>query len=168
MEVDVRVERPPESLHDGDGAATPVGDPSVPRLAPQKTEDRAHGSPHHGAAEGVIPGQPVTEAVRQTEHPLPHGHPREHMVDEMRGSLGHAPPPTARAETPPVTRKGHQAVEPAPRASEPSETSAEGATLQKATKLLLHEAGQALSVAEIGRLRPKRLEVVTHDLIQDA
>ena len=29
----------------------------------------------------MVPGQPVTEARRQTQHPLPHGHPREHAVD---------------------------------------------------------------------------------------
>ncbi len=81
MEVDVRVERAPESLHDGDRAAPPVGDPRVPRLAPQKTEDRSQGAPHDGAAEIVIPGQPIAEAVGQTQHPLPHRHPREHVVN---------------------------------------------------------------------------------------
>ena len=81
VEVDVRVERAPESLHDGDRAAPPVGDPRVPRLAPQKTEDRSQGAPHDGAAEIVIPGQPIAEAVGQTQHPLPHRHPREHVVN---------------------------------------------------------------------------------------
>ena len=64
--------------------------------------------------------------------------------------------------------KRHQSVEPAPGASEPRETSTKCATLQKATELLLHEAGQTLSVAEISRLRPKRLEVLAHHLEQDA
>ena len=118
-------------------------------------------------AEGVIPGQPVAEAVRQAQHPLAHGHPREHMVDEMRGPLGDAPPPTARAETPAVTRQGHQAVEPTPLTPEPRETSAECATLQEIAKLLLDEAGQALSVAEVSHLGAKGLEVVAHHLKQN-
>ena len=124
--------------------------------------------PTTARAQSVIPGQPVTEAVRQAEYPLPHGHPRKHPVDETRGELRRAPSATARAETAPVAGKRHQSVESAPGASEPRETSTKCATLQKATELLLHEAGQALSVAEISRLRPKRLKVFAHHVVQDA
>ena len=34
--------------------------------------------------------------------------------------------------------------------------------------LLLHETRQALAVAQVGRLGPERLEVLAHDLIQNA
>ena len=93
--------------------------------------------------------------------------PREHPVDEMRGALRHAPSATARTESSPVAAKGHQAVEPTPRASEPGEAPTKRATAQKVTKLLLHEAGEALSVAQFDRLNSKRLEVVAHDLVED-
>ena len=39
---------------------------------------------------------------------------------------------------------------------------------QEVAELLLNEVGQALAVAEIGRLRPKRLEVIAHHLMQNA
>ncbi|MDE0830495.1 MAG: hypothetical protein OSB03_14960 [Vicinamibacterales bacterium] len=48
------------------------------------------------------------------------------------------------------------------------EPSTKGAALQKLAKLLLHEAGEALPVAEVDRLGPKCLEVITHDLVKDA
>jgi hypothetical protein len=134
----------------------------------EDAENRTHGPAHNRAAQSMIPGQPVAEAVRQAQYPLPHERPREHPVDETRGELRHAPSATARTETSTVAGKRHQSVEPAPGASEPRETCAECATLQKATKLLLHEARQALSVAEISRLRPKRLEVLAYHLMQNA
>jgi len=67
-----------------------------------------------------------------------------------------------------MTRKRYQPVEPTPRAPEPREAPAERATSQKVTKLVLHEGGETLPIAEVGRLRQKRLEVFAHHLVQDA
>ena len=67
-----------------------------------------------------------------------------------------------------MTRKRDEPVEPTPRTPEPGEASADGATSQKVTKLLLHEAGEALPIAEVGRLRQKRLKVFAHHVVQDA
>jgi hypothetical protein len=67
-----------------------------------------------------------------------------------------------------MTRKGHQPVEPTPRAPKPCEAAPKRATLQKLAELLLDEAGQPLTVAEVGRLPSKRLEVIAHHLKQDA
>ncbi len=86
MEVDVHVERAPESLHDGHGAAAPVPHAGVPRAAAEVPEYRPQGTPDHGAAEGVVPGQPVAEQVRKTEHPLTPRYPWEDVVDEMGGA----------------------------------------------------------------------------------
>ena len=41
-------------------------------------------TPAARAAQGVVPGQPVAEAVGQTQHPLPHRHSREHAVDQVQ------------------------------------------------------------------------------------
>ena len=132
------------------------------------SRDRSHGASHHGAAEGVIPGQPVTEAVGQAQDPLAYRHRWEHPVDEMGGALGHAPPPTARTKPSPVAGKRYEPIEPTPRASKPREAAAGCPAPQEVAELLLNEVGQALAVAEIGRLRPKRLEVIAHHLMQNA
>jgi len=126
--VDVEIERPPKSLHDGDRAAAPVSHAGVPCPTPVEPEDRSQGSAHDGAAEVVVPGQPVTEAVREAQHPLAHRHPWEDVVDEMGGTLGHAAPTATRAKSPTVAGERHETVEPAPRTPKPGEPSAEGAT----------------------------------------
>ena len=164
----VEIERAPKSLDDRHRATAPVHHAILARSPAEEAENRPHGPAHDCAAQGVIPGQPVTQAQRQTQHPLPHGHPREHPVDEMRGALRHAPSTTALAKRASLTAEGHQAVEPTPRAPEPREAPAERATPQEVAKLLLHEAWEAVPVAEVNCLRPKYFEVVAHHLIQDA
>ena len=116
----------------------------------------------------MIPGQPVTQARRQTQHPLPHGHPREHLVDQVRRALGHAPSAAARTEPAPMTRERHEAVEPTSLAPKPREAPAEPPAPKKVAELLLDETGQPLAGAEVGCLHTKRLEVIAHHLIQDA
>ncbi len=167
MEVDVQVERAPESLDDGHRAAAPVPHPSVPRAALKEPENRPYGTPHHAAAEGVIPGEPVAKPVRQAEDPLAHRYARQHVVDEMGGALGHAASAATRAQRAALAGERDEPVESAPDAAEPGEPRAQGAALQKLVKLLLHEAREALAVAQVGRLRAERLEVIAHDLVED-
>ena len=92
--------------------------------------------------------------------------PNDGGVLDERDEL--APPATARTKRAPMTRKRDQPIEPTPRTPEPRDASPERATSQKVTKLLFHEAGEALPVAEFSRLRQKRLKVFEHHLVQDA
>ena len=71
----------------------------------------------------------------------------------MGSALGHTPPTATRAIPPPVAGEGNEAIEPAPRTPKPCETSAEDAALQELAKLLLDDAGKALSVAQYARHR---------------
>ncbi len=57
---------------------------------------------------------------------------------------------------------------PAPCAAEPGEPRPKGAAPQKLVKLPLDEAGQALPVAQVSRLRAERLEVVAHHLVENS
>ena len=86
----------------------------------------------------------------------------------MGRALGHAASAAARAQRAALAGERNEPVEAAAHTAEPREPRPEGAALQKLVKLLLDEAGKALAVAEIRRLRPKRLEVVAHDLVKDA
>ncbi len=92
--------------------------------------------------------------------------PNDGGVLDERDEL--APPATARTKRAPMTRKWDQPIEPTPRTPEPRDASPERATSQQVTKLLFHEAGEALPVAQGGRLRTKHLEVIAHHLIQNA
>ncbi len=78
----VEIERAPKSLDDRHRATAPVHHAIRARSPAEEAENRTHGAPHDGAAQGVVPGQPVAEAVGQTQHPLPHRHLREHAVDQ--------------------------------------------------------------------------------------
>ena len=167
VEVNVRVERAAEPLHDGDRATAPVPHAGVACAASQESKDRPHGTSHHGAAEDVIPGQPIAEPVREAQDPLAYRHPWEDVVDEMSGALGHTTPAAARAQRTALTGERDESVEPAPCAAEPGEPRPKGAAPQKLVKLPLDEAGQALPVAQVSRLRAERLEVVAHHLVEN-
>jgi hypothetical protein len=47
---------------------------------------------------------------REREHPLPHGHGREHAIDQMCGDVGHAPACAARADSARLAREGHEQI----------------------------------------------------------
>jgi len=90
VEVNVQLEPIPEALDYGHGSALSVAH-AVSACPPAiEAEDGADGDAEHRAAERVVPGEPVAQAVRQREHPLAHGDVRQDVVDEVRGLLGHA------------------------------------------------------------------------------
>ena len=122
VKVEVNVHRPAEALHARHHAGLPTREPLAPRLAAIHAAERAHEDVQHRAAEPVIVGQPVAQSVRDREYPLPDRHVgRQHVVDEVRRALGHAPSPAARTNRPPFAREGHEPLEravPAPHAGE--------------------------------------------------
>jgi hypothetical protein len=58
-------------------------------------------------------------------------------------------------------------MKPALAALEAREAGGQGSALQELPELGLHEAGQAVPVAQLCRLGSERLEVVAHELVQD-
>ena len=58
----VEIERTPKSLNDRHRATAPIPHAIMARSPAEEAENRSHGSPHHGAAERVIPGQPVPQS----------------------------------------------------------------------------------------------------------
>ena len=116
--------------------------PLVARASAQQPE---HGAEEHGddgAAQVVVPRQLVPQAVRQTQHPLPHGHVGEHVIDQVGGALGHPAAAATRTQRAAFAGKRDQPVEAAVAAAKPREPAGEPATPQKVPKLLLDEAGQ--------------------------
>jgi hypothetical protein len=115
----------------------------------------------------VIPREAEAETRGETEDPLPHGRVREHVVDELRGALGHAAPPVAWTETTPVARVRDQAIEPALLAPKPREAPGRPPASEEVAKLLRDKPGQPVTLAQTRGLRLERLEVVAHDLVED-
>ena len=166
VDVDVQIEAPAKPLDHGHRAPTTIRDAVVARAGAQEAE---HGADEHGddpAAHVVIPRQLVPQAVRQTQHPLPHGHVGEHVIEQVGGALGHPAAAATRTHRAAFTGKRDQPVEAAVAAAKPREPAGEPATPQKVPELLLDEAGQAFPVAQAGGLRAKGLEVIVHDLVE--
>ena len=166
MKMYVQIQRAAKTLNNGHRAAAPVHDPGRPRLAPQEAEHRARERPHHRAAQVVIPGQPVAQAMRQAQDPLAHGHRWEHTVDQVRGALGHAPSATARAIPAATTRKLDEPIQVAPGTTKPREAAGQPAAAEKGAELLLDEPRQPFAIAQVGGLCAKRLEVLADHLVQ--
>jgi hypothetical protein len=88
------------------------GSAPLPRPAAQEAEHRAHEDGGNGPAQDVVPVQQVTNAVRQAEHPLTNRNRREHVIDQVRGTLRHPTSTAARAEAPAFAREGHEPSRP--------------------------------------------------------
>ena len=162
----VQIEGSPESLDDGHGAAATIHDAGLSGYVTQEAEDSAHIDADDRAAQVVIPGQLVAKTMRQTQHPLPHGHRWEHVVDQVRGTFGHPAPATALAKPPTLTRKRYEAIKAAPGASKTGEPASETSAAQKVAELLLDKSRQPFSVTQTRRLHAERLEVIADHLIE--
>ena len=167
VDVDIEIERPAKPLHDGHAAATRVHDTLRASPVSQVAVHLAEQHPHDRFAQIVTPGQQVPDSWRQAQDPLSDGDIGEHVVHQVRGSLGHPPPAAARAEASPLAGKSPQSIQ-AAAAPESGESPGEPPTPEVRLELLFHETRQALAVAQVGRLGPERLEVLAHDLIQNA
>ncbi len=100
VEVDVQVQGVAEALDEGDRARAEScrASPAPPGAAAHRPGDRAdEGAQHVGRQRGVV-RQAVTQRHGQRQHPLAHGHPGQHAIDEVRGGVGHAPSAAGRAE----------------------------------------------------------------------
>ena len=162
-------------------ASEVVRDAAVARASAQEAE---HGADEHAddpATHVVIPRQLVPHAVRQTEHPLhpsaaaapgtpalPHGHVREHVVEQVGGSLRHPATAAAWTHRPRFAQKRYQSIEAAIITAKSREPAGERATPQKVPELLLDEPRQACSVAQTRGLHAEGLDVIAHDLVERA
>lgn len=140
----------------------------APSPTPQVPLHRAHEHTDHGPAEIVVPRQQIAHAIRQAQHPLPHGHVGQHVVHQVRGAFGHAPAATAGAEPSPLARERNQAVGTAPVTAEAREAGGQPAAAQERPEFLLDEPRQPLAVVPAGRLNAERLEVIPNDGVERA
>jgi hypothetical protein len=101
------------------------------------------------------------------QDPLADRHVGEHVVDQVRGGVGHAPTAAARTETSTFARERDQSLGAAVATLEPREAAGEETTPQKRPELVLDEPRQPVAVPKPRRLDAERLEMVAHDRVQD-
>lgn len=168
MDVHIQIQRGAETLDDGHRSATAVARARLPRAASEEPEHRPDEDARNRAAQRVVPRQEVTQAMRQTQDPLPHGHDRKHVIDEVCGAFGHPPATAAWADGPALTGKRHEAIEPTSAAVKPGEPAGEEPAAQEVTELLLDEARQPVAILRTRRLQAECLEVIANDLVEPA
>ncbi len=121
-----------------------------------------------GAAEAMVPGEPVAHAVGEAQHPLADGDVGQHAIHQASGALGHAAAAATRAEAAALAGEGDQPLERARVAPEAGEPVGEDAAGQELAELLLHELGQASAHAAAGCLTQKGLQVGADHGVEDA
>ncbi len=110
----------------------------------------------------------VTHPDRPSLPPLPHGHTRQHAVDEAGGVLGHAPTTAARAEAATLARERHEPLEGAIAAPKAGEAQPQHAAREKVPKLLFHKLRQARPVGVMRRRVEEGIEVLVDHAVQHA
>ena len=105
--------------------------------------------------------------MRQAQHPLTNRHIGEDTIGEMRCAFRHAATAAPRTEPAALAREGDESIEAAGRAAKAREAAGQTAAAEEVAKLLLHEAREALAVAQRRRLRAESLEMVSDDPVQD-
>src|SRR5947208_13179506 len=167
VEVDVQLEAAPEALDHRHGAAPPVAHARARRAAAIEPEHGAYGDAEHRAAERVIVGEEIAQAVRQREHPLAHGDVRQDVIDEVCGLLRHAAAAAARTKAASFARERHEALEGTALAPNAREASAERAARQELAELSLDEAGEPAAIAAVGDLAQEGFQVLADDAMED-
>ncbi len=168
VEVQVEIERAPKPLCEDHGARaggelglTARGGLALARTRARKslggasecallqpTEQRARDDAAHGGAQSRAGGEQEADAEGKREHPLAHGRVGQHVVNEVRGGVGHAPAAAGGAEAAAFAGKRYEFVAQAARAVHAREAVGEQAALEVAAQLALDETRQA--VAGIG------------------
>jgi len=92
VEVHVQVQRAATALDDRDRTGTAASMTRGLGLLSVEALQCTRVDREHGSAERVVPGKPIAKLEGKAQDPLSNRGPREHVVDEMRRTLGH---PTA-------------------------------------------------------------------------
>ena len=109
VQVDVEVGGRAKALDQRDGAAVTFVS-LEPRLPQQMSRDHALHHLQHRRDQFRLRGQQHAQRDRQRQHPLPHRHVRDDVVDQVRSGLRHAPGAARGAESPALAAEGQQLV----------------------------------------------------------
>ena len=127
----------------GQGATVAVAHTEPARASALEGEQGTDIGGEDGATQAMVPGEHVTQPMRQAEHPLADGHRRQHRVHRVGRPLGHPPAPATRTEPAALAGKRQKAVQPAGVTPQPREAVRQDAAPEERPKLLFHEPGQA-------------------------
>jgi hypothetical protein len=141
-----QVERGAEALDERDPAAETAAHTHLPlRSLLLIGEERAQKATQHLAHELGVPGAPISKRKGKREHPLPHGHLRQHAIDEAGGGVGHSPSAAGRTKAAPLAGEGHQPIVATAVAVYPQETVGQDAARELRAHRAFDEVGDGRS-----------------------
>ncbi len=105
--------------------------------------------------------------VRHGEDPFPDGHPGQHLVDEIRRLLGHAPPAATGADPAALAGQRQEAFERAVVAPDPQEAMDAQPAPEEAAELPLDEVGQPDAVSARGCRGEEGFQMLLHHAVED-
>jgi len=122
MEVRVEPQAVPEALHHANRRAVTIGDTVL--AAGTVAIEVGNGAGPHGedfGEEPVVVGDPIAQPEGQRQHPLPHRHGGDDVIDQMRGLLRHPSAVAAGAQAADLAGEGDEQLGAAAGATQPGE-----------------------------------------------
>jgi hypothetical protein len=114
----------------------------VTQPAPVEAEHGGHEQTPHPGEQHTVVRQPGAQRVGHGENPLSQRRLREHVVQQVRGGLGHPPAQARRTEPAPLTAERDEMTLRAAGARHQGEAPAEQAAIEIAVELGAHERGE--------------------------
>ena len=164
--MNVEVSGRAETLDEGDRPGVSLG-PFQSGLLNQERGDCPVDHLQHWRDQLRMGGEEGAQGNGERQYPLPHRHPRDDIVDQMCGGLGHAPRATGGAKPAPLARERHQLLVGAFGTAQPQKPVGEDAAFKKRVELVLDELRQGRAGARFD-LGEECLEVFPDQLIQRA
>jgi hypothetical protein len=170
MQMHMAVERRTEAVQEGDAAESRAGgsrhvgssgdtggrDQSPLDLVKKDLRECGDGS-------GSV-GQHAPQSLRHGDHPLPHWHRRDDVIDKMRGRLGHVAAARGRADAAALAGEGHDEPRAARHADRAGESEAEEPALKIAAEFVLNVCRHG-PLSGFSPLEPA-LEVLGDDFVE--
>jgi hypothetical protein len=114
-----------------------VGGPGDACGSAQQPLDLIKKDPREGRDGSGAVGKHAPQPLRHRDHPLPHGHRRNDMIDEVGGRLGHVAAVAGRADAAAFAEEGHDESRAARHADRAGEAEADEPALEIVAELVL-------------------------------
>ena len=140
MQMDVEIGGGPEALDERDRTAVSLG-AFESRLLDQKGGNDAVNALQHWREQIGMGGEEDTQRNWKREHPLPHWHPWDDIVDQVRSALCHTPCPAGGAKPAPLAGEGQQLLVAALTTAQPQKAVGEDAAFEKGIEHVFDKVG---------------------------
>jgi hypothetical protein len=139
--MDVQVQRAAEALHDRNAPAAAARHAVAFGAGAEGAEYRAHEKADDLTADVMAPRELIPQTVWKAQDPLADRHIRQHVIDEMRGTLRRAAAAAAWTETASLARKRHEPIVAARGTAESRKTAGQEPAAQKRAEFVFDESG---------------------------